>query len=80
MHETDSLSPAEQALSQIETLLEQIYDQIQAVRDEASQAWFWTPEVQKQIRKAEDDIKRGNTKLFSNRDDLLTDLHAHVQN
>lgn len=80
MNNAFAAAPPEETLSHIETLLEQIYDQLQALRDESSQDWFLTREIQNTLRQAERDLQQGDTALFTNASDLLDDLHSHVQN
>jgi hypothetical protein len=72
MNETLSISPSEKILSRLETLIEQLYDLVQALRDdEESQAWFWTAEVQAEIKKSEKDLKQGNFAAFDTSDEMI---------
>lgn len=49
---------------------------IPMVQVPASQKWFWTEEWQKGELEAEEDIKAGRVKSFSNVHDLIADLES----
>ena len=42
-----------------------------------TQAWFWTLEWQKREREADEDIKTGRVKRFTDAEELLEELRAH---
>jgi antitoxin MazE len=39
-----------------------------------NQAWFWTEEVQKQIREAEEEYKKGKYKTYNDTAELVSEL------
>ncbi|QSQ07925.1 hypothetical protein H0A61_00244 [Koleobacter methoxysyntrophicus] len=40
------------------------------------QAWFWSPEWQKNEKEADEDIKAGRVKSFDSVEELIEDLNA----
>lgn len=65
-------------LSQLATLLEQASFLVRDIVQTNDQAWFWTDEVQTEIKQAQKEIKQGDTKSFDSVEDLIADLQAHV--
>lgn len=43
------------------------------------QAWFWTDEWQAGEREVDEAIARGEVETFDNVEDLIADLHRHVE-
>lgn len=47
---------------------------MEAVIDDDSQDWFWTPEWQAKEREADEDIAAGRYKTFATMEEFLEDL------
>ncbi|GAB5491999.1 MAG: hypothetical protein Phog2KO_22140 [Phototrophicaceae bacterium] len=67
--------PSAQTLSRIETMLEQIYDTLQDIREETEQSWF-TPEIQMEVKQAQDEAEHGDYTEFTNAPSLIAHLHS----
>jgi hypothetical protein len=59
MQKAISFSP-DDTLTHIETLLEGIYDQVQAIRYERSQEQAWENKLQQEVKKARFELERGD--------------------
>lgn len=67
--------PSAQTLTHIETMLEQIYDTLQDIREETEQNWF-TPEIQVEVKQAQAEARRGEYTEFNNSASLIAHLHS----
>jgi len=46
-----------------------------AINIPRSQAWFWSEEIQEEIKESEKDFRSGNSRVYKNIDKLIDDLN-----